>query len=79
VVVIVALNRAGVIPAEEVQDMGQVLREVQLTATQCTAENKGGQKAIRGWPQSWKGERGNQKYSDNSGSYWKVELGVGGW
>jgi len=39
-VVIVALNGAGVIPAEEAQDVGRVLREDRLTATQCKLEIK---------------------------------------
>jgi len=37
---IVALNGAGVIPAEEAQDMGRVLREDRLTTTWCKLETK---------------------------------------
>ena len=37
---IVALNGAGVIPAEEAQAMGRVLREDQLTTTRCKLEIK---------------------------------------
>ena len=38
--VIIALNGAGVIPAEEGQDVGRVLREDRLTATRCKLEIK---------------------------------------
>jgi len=37
---IVALYGAGVILVEEMQDMGQVLREVRLTATRCKLETE---------------------------------------
>jgi len=37
---IVALNRAGVIPVEEGQDVGRVLREDRLTTTWCKLEIK---------------------------------------
>jgi len=42
---IVALNGAGVIPAEEAQDVGWVLREDRLTVTWCKLDKKGGRKA----------------------------------
>jgi len=51
---IVALNGAGVIPAEEAQDVGRVLREDRLTATRCKLESRGGRKAKRRWPRSRK-------------------------
>jgi len=62
VTVIVALNGAGVIPAEEGQDVGRVLREDRLTATRCKLDNKEGWKAIRGWPRSRKGRDGTGRY-----------------